>query len=111
MIRRSLLVTLVLAACATDGTHRATNATAPVAGESGGLFGNRVTGTGGAQQFCGASPMASNGAVSECGAGFRCDDRGDGTKVCMGNGSEGAWCVSTADCAGGLSCRARQCTK
>jgi hypothetical protein len=110
MYRRSMLV-LVLATCATSGTHRAIDATAPVAGESGGLLGNRVTGTGGVQQFCGASPLATNGAVSECGAGFRCDDRGDGNKVCMGNGSEGAWCVSTADCAGGLSCRARQCAR
>jgi hypothetical protein len=105
------VLALVAVAGCTGGRSgaRAIDATAPVAGGQGGLFGPRVSTTGGVQAFCGASPMASNGAVSECVTGQRCEDRGDGMKVCMGGGSDGAWCVSTADCAFGLMCHERHC--
>jgi hypothetical protein len=41
----------------------------------------------------------------DCGSGEFCKDRGDGVKVCMGNGGAGAYCRSGIDCGSGLWCR------
>lgn len=109
-----LLGSLLTAGCANSVGRVALSggafqATAPVAGERSLLQGPQVTSGGGMQEYCGASPLATNGSISECSGGKRCDDRGDGVKVCMGGGSENAWCVSTADCGYALMCRAHQC--
>lgn len=43
----------------------------------------------------------------DCGSGQFCKDRGDGVRVCMGNGGPGAPCASGVDCGSGLFCRDR----
>ena len=41
----------------------------------------------------------------DCGFGKFCRDRGNGNKVCMGDGAGGAPCVTSGDCGSGLFCR------
>jgi hypothetical protein len=105
-----MLCLVLMAGCANSrsSARPGVDAVAPLPVERT-LEGRKATATGGVQTFCGASPIATNGAVSECAVGQRCDDRGDGVKVCMGGGSEDAWCVATADCGYGLGCRDRHC--
>jgi hypothetical protein len=43
----------------------------------------------------------------DCPGGGFCKDRGDGLKVCMDNGGEGASCHSSIDCGGGGFCKDR----
>lgn len=42
----------------------------------------------------------------DCAPNTFCKDRGDGALVCMGQGLQGAYCQTAADCAAGLVCRA-----
>lgn len=43
----------------------------------------------------------------DCGSGEFCRDRGDGIKLCMGNGVNGDYCSSGIDCDHGLFCKSR----
>lgn len=44
----------------------------------------------------------------DCGSGEFCKDRGDGLRLCMGNGGQGDYCADTTDCEGvGLWCKDR----
>lgn len=53
-----------------------------------------------------APPLATScGSGLDCAGTLTCRDRGDGVKVCMGNGAQGAYCAYGTDCAGALSCR------
>ena len=41
----------------------------------------------------------------DCGPSSFCKDRGDGIRVCMGDGGPGANCRGSVDCGGGLFCK------
>jgi len=53
-----------------------------------------------------ATAAACN-ASGECHNGQQCKDRGDGTKMCMGNGKNGAFCANSKDCVFPGKCKHR----
>jgi hypothetical protein len=59
---------------------------------------SRATGSGGGH-FCNSS--------IDCGGGAFCKDRGDGIRICMGDGARDDFCHSSIDCAGGMLCKDR----
>ncbi len=54
-----------------------------------------------------ATVAGSCGASGDCHGGQQCKDRGDGVKVCVGKGKNGAFCANSKDCVFPGACKRR----